>query len=43
MELRALVALGSAHRVLGLASAELAEVLCRFGDYIFEQLKGDST
>jgi hypothetical protein len=42
MELGALVTLGPAHGVLGLAGAELAEVLCRFGNDIFEELKGDA-
>jgi hypothetical protein len=42
MELGTLVALGPAGGVLGLAGAELAEVLGRLGDYILEQLKGDA-
>jgi hypothetical protein len=42
VELGALVALGPAGGVLGLAGAELAEVLGRLGDYILEQLKGDA-
>lgn len=28
--------------VLGLAGAELAEVLCGFGNDVFEELKGDA-
>jgi hypothetical protein len=43
VELGALVALRSAHGILGLASAELTEVLRRFWNYIFEKLKGNST
>ena len=42
MELGRLVALGPAGGVLGLAGAELAEVLGRLGNYILEQLKGDA-
>lgn len=41
MELAALVALGLAAVVFGLAGAELAEVLGRLGNYIFEQFHLD--
>jgi hypothetical protein len=43
VEFGALVTLWSAHRILGLPSAELAKVLRCSGDYVLEQLKGDST
>jgi hypothetical protein len=42
VELGALVALGLAVGVLGLAGAELAKVLGRLGDDILEELKGDA-
>ena len=42
VEFGALVALGLAHGVLGLAGTELAEVLGRPGHYILEELEGDS-
>lgn len=42
MELGSLVALRPACGVLGLARAELAEVLGCLGNNIFEELKGDA-
>jgi hypothetical protein len=42
VKLAAFVALRSADRVLGLAGAELAKVLGRLGNDIFEELKGDA-
>lgn len=42
MKLAALVALGSADSVLGLAGAELSEVLGGLGDDIFEELERDA-
>jgi hypothetical protein len=42
MKLGALVALRPARGILGLASAELAEVFCGLGDDVFEELKGDA-
>jgi hypothetical protein len=42
VELGALVALGTTPRVLTLACAELAEVLCCLGDDILEELEGDA-
>lgn len=43
MEFAAFVALWLPSTVLGLSSAELAEILSRLWDYIFEQLHLDST
>jgi hypothetical protein len=42
VELGALVALRTTNGSLALAGAELAEVLCCFGDDIFEELEGDA-
>jgi len=42
VELGAFVALGPLIRSLGLASAELAEILSRLGADVFEELKGDA-
>lgn len=42
MEFRALVALGLALRILGLACAELAEVFGGFGDDVLEEFEGDA-
>jgi hypothetical protein len=42
MELGALVALGLAAGVLGLAGAELAEILGGLGDDVLEELEGDA-
>lgn len=42
MELGALVALRTTYGGLALAGAELAKVLCCFGDDIFEEFKGDA-
>jgi hypothetical protein len=42
VELGALVALGTAQVVLGLAGAELAEVLGGSGNHVLEELEGDA-
>lgn len=42
VELGALVALRPAVGALGLARAELAEVLCRLGADVVEELEGDA-
>jgi hypothetical protein len=43
MELASLVALWLATVVLGFSSAELAKVLCRFGNDVLEQFHLDAT
>jgi hypothetical protein len=43
VELGALVALGAAQVVLGLAGAELAEVLGGLGHHVLEELEGDAS
>lgn len=42
VKLGTLVALGTANVALGLARAELAEILSSLGNHVLEELKGDT-